>query len=251
MNFKQMMIKLKNVFLDTLFPNDIKCILCGRDLDNDYPICLECLKEDIFNDGNRCVYCDTRILEGNIVCDHCKDKTKGKKSKTLARKRYFAKCFCPLNYQDKVRSTILKLKSDGAKYLAPPFAKLIYQRLLDEKIEFDIIAPVPSHPKTIKKRGYNPAALIAEELGKLCNKPVKELLIKNVVTSNQKYLDYAARQENLKDSMTVKEGVNFKNKTILLVDDVITTCATINTCAALLTNAKKVYACAIARNQLK
>lgn len=251
MNFKQMIIKIKNTFLDILFPNDIKCILCGRDIDDDYPICKDCCKEDIFNDGNRCVYCDTRILEGNIVCDHCKDKTKGKKRQALARKRYFSKCFCPLNYQGKVRSAILKLKSDGAKYLVPHFAKLIYQRLVEEKIDFDIITFVPSHPKTIKKRGYNPPMLIAEQLGKLFNKPVEELLVKNVITSNQKFLDYAARQENLKDSMTVKDGVNFKNKTILLVDDVITTCATINTCASLLIKAKKIYACAIARNQLK
>lgn len=246
MNLKQMIINLKNSIFDKLFPNNIKCILCGRDLNTENSICDYCMKEDIFNTGNRCIFCDARIKDGNKICDHCKEKTK-----TIAsRKRYFSKCFCPLNYKDKVRIAILKLKSDGAKYLAPHFAKLIYQRLQEEKLNFDIIVPVPSHPKTIKKRGYNPAEILAIELGKLYNKPVENILIKNVLTPNQKFLDYNERQENLKDSITIQNNSILTNKTILLVDDVITTCATINTCASLMKKAKKIYACSIARNQL-
>lgn len=45
---------------------------------------------------------------------------------------------------------MLKFKSDNAKYLTKPFAKLIYQRLNEEKVDFDLIVPVPSHAKTIK-----------------------------------------------------------------------------------------------------
>lgn len=251
MKFKQMMSKIKNLFCDALFPNDIKCILCGADLPDDDCICENCKKEDIFNNGNRCVFCDTQILEGNIVCDHCKNRTRTRKGGNLAKSRYYDKCFCPLNYKDRVRSAILKLKSDGAKYLAPHFAKLIYDRLKAENVAFDFIVPVPSHAKTIKKRGYNPAKVIADELGMLCDKPVKDFLIKNVLTSNQKFLDYESRQNNLKDSMIFTGNIKeIKGKNILLVDDVITTCATINTCASLLTKAKKIYACSVARNQL-
>lgn len=240
MTFKDTLVKIKNKILDTIYPNDIKCILCGKDLpSSDTYFCDKCLNEHIFNNENRCKICDTKIKEGNIICDNCKNN-----------KRYFSKCFCPLNYENKVRQALIKFKSDNARYLAKPFAKLIYNRLKEEQINFDIIVPVPSHPKTIKKRGYNPALLLAKELSILFNKPIEELLIKNVLTKNQKLLSYKDRQNNLTNSIILTDKKASKNKTILLVDDIITTGATLNVCAQLFTNAKEVFACAVARNQI-
>ena len=242
MEFSQKIKTFLDKVLDIVFPSNFKCILCNRDLPQDDMIfCEECMKENIFNDGDRCITCDTQIKEGNIVCDHCKKE-----------KRYFKKCVCPLNYEKLVRKAVLKFKSDNAKYLTKPFAKLIYQRLSEEKIDFDLIVPVPSHAKTIKKRGYNPAKLLADELAVLTHKPCIEVLTKTVLTENQKNLDYKHRQENLKDSITLAVDKSIiKNKKVLLVDDVITTCATINICASLFNSAKEVYACAVARNQLR
>lgn len=240
MSFKTKMISLKDIILDAIFPNDIKCILCGKDISNHKdPFCESCKNDDIFNNGNRCKICDSEIKEGNIICDHCK-----------TRKIYFEKCICPLNYSGNVRTTILSFKSDGSKYLAKPFAKIIAERLKNENIDFDIIIPVPSHKKTIKKRGYNPAFLLAEELSKIFNKPVKDVLRKNVVTKNQKFLNYQDRQSNLRNTIVLIDDTEIKNKNILLVDDIITTCATINTCCELLVGSKKIYACSIARQQI-
>lgn len=240
MSIKNFFTKAKNVFLDALFPEDIKCILCDKDISNpDNPICNECLKEDIFNSGARCQVCDDSIKEGNIICDNCKQN-----------KRYFEKCVCPFVYKDKIRKSILKFKSDNGLYLAKHYAKFMYEQLEKENIKFDIIVPVPSHKSTISKRGYNPAKVLADQISSLSGKPVKEVLVKNIKTKNQKLLSASLRQENLKDSIVLTDKSAIKNKTILLVDDVVTTCATINTCSNLLVTAKKIYVTAIARNHI-
>lgn len=239
MNFKEKCLKLKNSILEAIFPSNFSCILCDNEMPDDSLICEECRKEQIFNVGNKCCKCDTIVKEGNIICDNCKEN-----------KRFFEKCFCPLIYDGNVRKAILKFKSDRAKYFAKPFAKLIYERILQENIDIDFIVPVPSHIKTIKKRGYNPAFVIAEELSLLMNKPVCDILEKNILSSSQKTLTFVERQTNLENCMVLKDKTIVKNKNILIVDDVITTCATINACASLLHRANKIYAVAVARTQL-
>lgn len=241
MSFKDFFRKTKDKVLDVVFPNNIKCILCDRDIpDHEIPICEFCEKENIFNNGNRCKICDTPIMEGNIVCDNCAGK-----------KHHFEKCFAPFIYDDKVRKAILKFKDDYAKYMAKPFVKYIYERLLRENIEFDIIVPVPSHKKTIKKRGYNPAKVLADELSILTGKPVCDVLVKNVLTKNQKALNFKDRQTNLKDTIILADKEIIKGKNILLVDDVITTCATMEVCSELMQKANKIYGCAISRTKIK
>lgn len=232
--------KIKDYFLNALYPQRIKCLFCENELEDDYPICKECLKEDYFNDGTRCQICDLRIKEDNLICDHCK-----------SNKPMFVKAFCPFIYKGNVRKSILKFKDDGAKYLAKPFAKFMFNRLQENNITFDIIVPVPSHKDTIKKRGYNPAKLLADEIATLSRRPVVEALVKNVKTKNQKSLNFKERHENLIDSMTLVNIDLVKGKKILLVDDVLTTGATLNYCSELMHKANEIYVSTIARNELK
>jgi len=227
-----------NKTLDIVFPDNISCIFCGKDvIDGD--ICPSCKEKFVFNSGNRCVFCDCQIKEGNIVCDHCK-----------TAQPLFKKCFCPFVYNEDTRSSILKLKSDSAKYLAKYFAKHIYDRLIADGLVYDIIVPVPSHKKTIKKRGYNPAQALAEQLSKLSGKPMQNLLIKTALTKNQKFLNFKDRQNNLENSITITDVNSVKNKIVLIVDDIITTGETINACAKLMHKSKEIYACAIARRNI-
>lgn len=240
MNFKKGIIKIKNAILDALFPNDITCIFCGRDIPSGC-ICDKCDREEIYNNKNRCQICDTPIKEGNIICSHCKDKKYA---------RHFQNLYCPFLYDGNVRKSILQFKSDGAKYLAPAFAKYIAERLELDQVEFDIIVPVPSHKDTVKRRGYNPALILAEELSKLTNKPYEDIFYKTRKTQNQKLLDYSQRQDNLENSIVLLNKSAITNKNVLIIDDIITTGATIEACAKLLLNAKNVFGCAIARRSL-
>lgn len=232
--------KIKDIFLNSLYPNNIKCIFCDNDLGDEGLICDECLKNGYLNKGTRCVICDVEIKEGNKICDNCKRE-----------KPKFVKAVCPFVYKDNVRSSILKFKSDGAKYLAKPFAKFIFNRLNEENIHFDMIIPVPSHKDTIKKRGYNQAKILADEIALLSGKPVEEVIIKNVKTKTQKSLSFKDRHKNLENSMTLTDKKIIKGKNILLVDDILTTGATVNYCSQLLMGCNGVYVGAIARNEIK
>ena len=235
---KQFFLKLKHRIGEGVFPSNYTCIFCDQDIPTG-DICKSCEGKDIFNVGNRCIVCDMVIKEGNIICDHCKSHPKS-----------FEKAYCVVKYNDHTRNAILKFKNDNARYLAPKFAKLMHNCLKENNADFDIIVPVPSHIKSVKKRGYNPAMLLAEEIGKLSEKPVCDVLIKTVQTQNQKALNFQQRQTNLENSITLSDKKIIKGKKVLIIDDILTTGATLNACAKLMIKAEKVIACAFARRNI-
>ena len=244
MKFTEILFKTKEKLLDMLYPNDIKCIFCGRDILNfdERPFCDDCEKLEIENKGNRCKFCDMKIPEGNLVCDFCAKEHKA-----------FEKAYCPLVYNQSVRSAILKLKSDNARYLAKPFAKLICERIGEDDLKLDYIIPVPIHAKTKRKRGYNQAELLANEIGKILNVQVlNDILIKEVATTEQKKLTYIERLDNVKNSFSLKDKKILKNKSVLIVDDVMTTGATLDAVSRLFKGTcRHIYVCAVARDNLE
>lgn len=234
--------KVGNKFLDIVFPTNTKCIFCEDEIVDfeKKPYCERCEKT-AFNTGTKCVKCDTQIKSGNIICDHCK-----------SHKRFFEKCYCPLNYEDSVRQSILRFKDSNARYLAKSYAKLICDYIKNENLKFDLITFVPSHKKTVRRRGYNPSELIAEEISRLLNLPCAQTLIKIKQTPEQKSLSYQERAKNLQESFLATNTKLIKNKTLLLVDDVVTTCATVDQCSKILKSyAANIYVAAAARNHLK
>lgn len=243
MKFTELLSKTKEKTLNALFPKEIKCIFCGRDIPEfqTKPYCDDCAKEEYFNVGNRCIYCDMRIPEGNIVCDFCQTK-----------KKSFEKTFCPLLYSKRVRNTILKLKSDNARYLAAPLAKLIAERIAESKIKIDIIVPVPVHDKTRRRRGYNQTELLGDELAKLLQAEMQtDIITKDTMTDNQKELPYRKRLKNVADCFNIRDKQAVKDKNVLILDDIMTTGSTINAIAKLIKpHAYHVYAAAIARDNL-
>ena len=100
---------------------------------------------------------------------------------------------------------------------------------LAEKI--DVIVPVPPDRKREKERGYNQAEMIAKGLGAAMRRPVENLLVKKDTGKSQTKLDQAARKENVTGTYEARIPQEFRGKHILLVDDVLTTGATIGNCA--------------------
>lgn len=98
----------------------------------------------------------------------------------------------------------------------------------------DVIMPVPIHSSRLKERGYNQAGLIAAELGRLMGIPVDETSLKRVVrTTPMKELNNLQRIKNLQNAFQVdRKDVIYKK--VLIVDDIYTTGATFDACAAVL-----------------
>ncbi len=121
------------------------------------------------------------------------------------------------------------LKYQSGKNLAPFLAKMLYQHLSIPRV--DLISFVPLHPTKLRLRGYNQGQVIALELGKMMQIPVKNLLEKKANTKAQAQIKN--QQERLKRmhglfQIRTKYQNIIQSKRILLIDDVLTTGVTLN-----------------------
>ncbi len=129
----------------------------------------------------------------------------------------------------------------GLKYSdKTPYAKTL-SRLMSNRVpelgQFDVITSVPIHPRRLLKRKYNQSALLARRIGRLCNISVNNLMLhKKHDADPQASLSREKRIKNARNaySVNLRHAVHIKGKSILLVDDVLTTGATAHECAKVL-----------------
>jgi ComF family protein len=123
----------------------------------------------------------------------------------------------------------LNKKENGA-YLGKQFAYDLQQT--DWIRTVDVIIPVPLHAKKEAVRGYNQSVLIGEGMCNILHIPVNNKVLKRVRhTESQTQKSRAERLENMKDAFVVKDAAAIKDKHVLLIDDVLTTGATLEACA--------------------
>jgi ComF family protein len=105
----------------------------------------------------------------------------------------------------------------------------------------DALIPVPLHPQALSKRGFNQAALICEGIGQVWHKPVlRSAITRTKHTNTQTKQSRAVRWENMENAFSIKEHTSITGKHLLLIDDVITTGATIEACGKTLLSVKDV-----------
>ena len=143
-----------------------------------------------------------------------------------------------------LQKLVKALKYKNSKNVAPFLAKMLWRHLLIP--EADLITFVPLHPRKLKLRGYNQCQEIALELAKLSNIPAKNLLEKKINNQAQAQIkNQAERLERMANLFAVREKYqNFvKEKKIILLDDILTTGATLNAASQALkkAGAKKVF----------
>ena len=161
----------------------------------------------------------------------------------MERERSFDGCRSVFLYEGNIRTALSEMKYKNRKEYAGFFSFAAVERLSGyiKKTGADLIVPVPVHKERMKKRGYNQAALLAERIGHLTGIPVeKNLLIRKHVTEAQKELTPADRKKNLADAFSVCYSFA-ERKTVLLVDDIYTTGATLEACARVLAGEAKAF----------
>ena len=105
----------------------------------------------------------------------------------------------------------------------------------------DALVPVPLHPQALSKRGFNQAALICEGIGQVWHKPVHTgAIARTKHTSTQTKQTRAERWDNMENAFTIKGPASINGKHLLIIDDVITTGATIEACGKTLLTIKDV-----------
>ena len=235
-----------NKLVNYIFP--AQCIICKNIIENNDGICFECLKEIEFISEPRCAYCGFpfEIMYPN-------EKTKSKYfvcPKCLEKKPKFDKSLSVVRYNDASKKIILPFKHADRTNYAKIMGKMMASTLSPFKEKFDIIMPVPLHLKRMVKRKYNQSALLANVIAKILKKPVVyNSLVRTKFKESQGHLSLKDRKLNVKEAFKIKNPLKVKGKNVLLVDDVLTTGATLNECAKILkkAGAKKVIAITFAR----
>lgn len=151
-------------------------------------------------------------------------------------------------YEGPMRRALAALKYGGASRVAPVLAELAAPTLdrLRAISGEGVLVPVPVHAERLAARGYDQAALLAVALGRQALMPVVPALIRVRATTKQHRLDRGARLRNLRGAFATTER---PPRVAVVVDDIVTTTATLESCATVLHEAgcEAVYGLAIAR----
>ena len=143
----------------------------------------------------------------------------------------------------RVQQLLHHLKYQGDEDIGRVFGNWLGAELQESPYyeSIDVVIPVPIHLKKLKQRGYNQATLFAQQIAKVLNVPyVDDVLLKSVNTKSQVFQSREARFQSVSHSFYAQNLNTVDNKHILLVDDIITTGATIEACALVLNPEKKV-----------
>jgi ComF family protein len=209
---------LKRVALDLFFPP--WCIGCGRE--GKY-ICDFCREKLLLISPPICIKCGRPLTEKN-TCPGCIEGPV-----TIDGIR------APFLFHGVIRQAIHELKYRNLKVIAPSLAGFLHEYLLENPIPGDVLVPVPIHRKRQRDRGYNQSSLITRELGRKNGLSViEDCLTKRINTPPQVRTTSASeRRKNIADAFTcVNERL--KDRQVILIDDVSTSGATLNTCAGVL-----------------
>jgi ComF family protein len=226
--------KFLDFFLDLLFPP--KCLLCKRL--NSNLICPECLSQLTPFRGKTCSLCGVPLEGKDNRCPQC-----------LRNPPYFDRGFFYGLYQGKLEEAILRFKYQDHPGLSAPLGKLLAEKFRETGVQVDLVTWVPLHQRKLKMRGYNQAELLARAISVNLGLPYGDLLIKKKETKPQSRLSREERLKNVIGVFKPKSAVELQGKSLLLVDDVVTTGATASECARVLKEmgAEKVFVLSLAR----
>ena len=198
---------------DVLAPGEKGCCTsCGKQIDHvKAPVCEKCGQEVLSTSVSRCRMCESHT-------------------------RSFVRGFPALNYVSPVKEGVAALKygsrKENAAFFAAEIMRVRGREILSAKPE--ALVPVPVHRRKLKKRGYDQAELLANELSRYLHVPVDTgLIVREENTPPQKKLNPELRERNMKSAFQMTEkSVNYSR--VMLVDDIYTTGSTVEACTRLL-----------------
>lgn len=197
--FFKLLVSFKDELLDILYPPKEECLVCGSD--GFIGLCHICRKRI------------KRDKENNLVLSYGQ-------------------------YGGIIKQLILNFKYKGSFTSGRLLVQFLNDRLNELQYYPDIILYVPVDRKTKNKRGFNQCEFLATELAKIKNCDCRHYIKKIAKTKEQKTLSFEQRQINIKNAFILKKSYKLLDKKVLIIDDVVTTGATLGECYKLLENIK-------------
>lgn len=185
----------------------------------------------------KCPFCRKLLRDTEeYLCGECRSTLPWTGSACRSHGSFFSVCLSPLRYEGKAREALLRFKFSGKRSYARCFGKLMADSLRAYPAgQVDVMTCVPLHFLRFRKRGYSQTKLLAEALSRELDIPCVRLLRKKRRTGVQSRLHgEAARKANVSGAFSVRKHAEAEGKTILLVDDVLTTGATMAECSRVL-----------------
>lgn len=202
----------------------------------------------------RCIFC-RKILntEEKSICAGCERTISRTKNGGLKTGEFFSACASPLFYEGKVRDSILRYKFKNASHYADYYGSLIADCVKTNLSgRYDIITWVPLSIKRLKRRGYDQAMLLAMAAALKMDDIAVELLVKPADVPAQSGVGGAEkRRANINGAFRVQDEELVRGRRILLIDDIVTTGATLSECSRMLrmANASDVVCATVARSR--
>lgn len=188
----------------------------------------------------QCGSCRALLARDAILCASCFDAIKPVVSTMLKiTDRYEIKVFAVSEYKDPLRSLVLA-KSHANQLASRQLGALMWHLTDIKNVPFDYIIPIPLHWTRYANRGFNQSEEMAHQLNKLSGKPIAHPLSRVKKTQFQSMLSFEKRPENLKQAFqhTRFDATVYQDKVLLLVDDVMTSGATLKEAVAQLRKLK-------------
>ena len=234
MRFASVLGPRLHLLLDLIFPP--RCVYCGSL--GDY-LCEHCWAQAQPIGANICIRCGNPLTQRGL-CHRCRqeppDPVRG------IRGVFF--------YTGPIAQGIRSLKYHGVQQLAPILAAPLADYIQSHALDIDFMIPVPLHPQKQAARGFNQSELLAASISRAITLPQRPDLIQRIrPTQPQAQLNRVQRLQNVADAFAPRSGARLHGETILLIDDVATTGATLRACAQVLQRmgAGDIWALTVAR----
>lgn len=228
--------------LDFFYP--CVCVSCGKSLFayGMSGLCPACEKKVEYIDNRCCGYCGTSAGDFASLGRGC--------TRCRPHEQHFTRATGVVRYTDPVRMLVHDYKFKGNRGLGGMFARQMVERLEDSGFpaNFDLVLAVPLHKKRYQKRGYNQSEVLARHIARSIGvKYDNRVIYRTRNTVAQSLVAVSERSENIAGAFSV--DADLWGKTVLLVDDVLTTGTTASECARVLreAGARCVYVCVWAR----
>ncbi|HNL36383.1 MAG TPA: hypothetical protein PKI88_04675 [Agitococcus sp.] len=208
------------LFFNQILASQALCLCCQYQKQAKFGFCLACY-QDLPHLPRPCLYCGLTLNEDNLCTCHPEDWP-------------FTACLSAFEYQFPINKLIGQYKNKARLSLCQSFAQSLAAQIKQQKQPLpELLLPVPLSPEKLAKRGFNQSLELAKDLGKILSIPVDYQLLQTVgQAKSQKELSKKQRQNLNAEQFYLSNKIQQTH--IAIIDDVITTGATVKTIAQIL-----------------
>jgi len=238
------LLQLKDDLLDFIYPQS--CPICKKSLSQEEKeVCKNCWKNLVILPHSFCPYCMLFFEEDDSIFKHSCDSLSRPSDRRILAVRSLG------TFDDYYKTLIHRIKYNKKIPLGKRLAISLGEETAKERefLSCDLVIPVPLYRARKRERGFNQSEILAGGITRALNIAISGNILKRTKnTKDQTNLNAQQRRENVRNAFVVTQPNMVIGKKVILVDDVMTTGATLNECARVLLDigAKGVFAATLA-----